>query len=294
MKKLFFLLPVILTTIFAESLINENTSWEDLKKMGLLEITENGNSISIYHPKDVISYTRHIFDENYITQLKQSYHGLGDIAHLEKLLENQNYIEILNHIWTEKDINKRVQWLKDKALENHPILMLELAYAYILQSPTLDTLMRWAMPWLSVARTRILMDIECSSDKSVEAAAFIDQSYEGLINQHLLKNYSLEDLKAYIAKNETLHLYFFNMYELAEIVLEPFVEQPSNEPSPEWVFFHGLGSFIGDENTIPKSEWDVLRQKSAFQRLESIHMQKETFKNNYDEWLKYAKSFFTI
>lgn len=235
------------------------------------------NSIKIHeNKKDVISYTSHKRDDKFITELQKTYNGLTDIKTVNDDLKKQNYIRVLNCLWTESDSQKRLVWLEQKVNENHPILMFELAEAYYYQNPSLETYVLKSLPWLVAGVMRTYIDADCSSDASVQAAPeFLMFAYQEPILADLLKNSSQNDLTDFIKNNQKT--YYQNIFSVSRQVLEPFTADTLKDmPSPEWVFHHGMGGFLGGYNTINPKEYNAIRKKSAQDFLDKERKQEKS------------------
>ena len=291
MKKMLLFFLIISSMSFAEPLITSETTWEELAEQGILEA--NGNHFAIYHPKDAISYTRHLFEPSYLEELQKKYHGLDSYEKLDQLLKNQEYIEILNHLWTEGDYTKRINWLQKAVSGNHPLMMMELAYAHFLRSPTLETSQIKSIPLLAVAKMRLEMDASCTSDKSVFGGVSVGGNYESLIFEALLQRNTEDELREHYSKH--LEEEFMSFYELAKILLYPFTQKEEYIlPSPHWIFYHGLHAFMDISNEIPETDWDQIRENIALELLVFIAEQEDAYENNYPEWLAFILKAFTL
>lgn len=288
MKKALLFFLIISSMNFAEPLITPETTWEELAEQGILE--SDGKNFNIYHPKDIISYTRHLFEPSYLEGLQKKYHGLDNYEKLTGLLKKQEHIEILNRLWTERNYTKRINWLQETVSENHPMMMMELAYAYFLRSPTLETYQIKSLPLLHVAKMRLEMDASCTSDESVFAGVSVVENYEMIILETLLRRNTNDELQEYCSKN--LEREFISLYELAKILLYPFTqEEKYSLPSPSWIFYHGLDAFTDTPNEVPEKDWDQIRKKIACERLKFIAEHEAAYENNYPEWLVFIQQF---
>ncbi len=188
--------------------------------------------------KDVISYTylRHM--PEFCQKLQQSYKGLKNEARLEKLLNEQNYIEVLNHLWSELDAKKRLVWLEKNANLGHPILMFELGIEYLTNSPDLETYFMKSLPWIKAGCVRVMIDFECIPDKykdpSVDYASLLLFSYDP----------SMVIMQKGFTQNDIINFYQQNQKEITDatkqIILQTVkpllsLDSAKQMPSPAWL-----------------------------------------------------------
>lgn len=233
---------------------------------------QHDNVIDIQSQEDTLVYTNNRHPE-YFEKLRNSYNGLSSEETLNDLLQRQEYIEVLNHLWSEGDQNIRISWLEKKLPENHPILICELALEYILRDPSIHTYLFSSRPLLDVALCLTEMDCNCTSDKSVTAApGFLDFRYGDLIFKALLAHHSRESVQAYWKE----HFIEFknNKFELLRNALCPFLDPQKhlNLPSPRWVFSHGMGAFFNgiDSAAYPENQWYEIRRKAVQKNLNML------------------------
>lgn len=233
-------------------------------------VENQGNVTNITNNADVVSYTKNKGDQQFINKLKKNYNGISDKKKLNELLAQENYIEVLNSLWTEPDAKKRLDWLEVNVNGNHPILMFELGEEYFNQNPTIQTYVNKSMPWILTAARRTYLDTICTSDASVGAAPeMLLATYQDRLLSRLLENSNQEDLEKYITNNAAQ--FQKNNIETLKKVLLPIVNgDGKNIPSPKWVFAHGLAPFTGGENKINAAECNALRKKEAQVFLDKI------------------------
>ena len=206
-------------------------------------VTNDGHKFSFVNTQDVLCFVNRHSEDPF-----PGYDGLKNEKKIEALLEAQNYIEVLKHVWTEKDTNKKYVWLKNKALDNHVILMFELSKlcAALRQDDT-------AIHWLLVAITRTGLDISHCSDPSLgDASAFLAMNY-GTYMQHIPNFASLGDTP------------------LSDAVFLKILKEVKNFkkwPSPLWITYHGMRAFnpaaYGDA-LKPANERKLLHDKMLSQ-----------------------------
>ncbi len=243
---------------------------------------QDSNRIDIQHQGDTLVYTNNRSLE-YFEQLRNCYNGISSEEILNDLLNKQEYIEVLNHLWSEEDQNLRISWLEKKVSEGHPILFCELALEYILRDPSIHTYLFLSSPLLDVAICLTEIDSRCTTDESVTAASgFLDYQYGELILEPLLNNHSRESVELYWKD----HYIEFknNKIKLLREALTPFIDQKKclKLPSPRWVFSHGLRAFTNeiDSAAYPKDKWNQIRKNAAQKILGMMLEDEKKFKQN--------------
>lgn len=215
-------------------------------------LLQTDQTISLTSEKDVVSFAS-TFSPEKIATLKR-YQGIQEDK-LSALLEKQDYVSILKHVWTEKDLNKAIAWLKPRAEQGHVILMFELARTLgrlanakkEFTSDSLKEIFFWFFRGLHCTR----LDIACNTDPSTSAAI-----------EMLRFTYGQFDFPA--AMIEALD---------QKTIMKEGVESwaPSeNHPSPQWVIFHGMGMMMGEVRLKPAENWLSLRQAFHEKQLEQI------------------------
>lgn len=240
------------------------------------EVKQEGKVITYTNKQDTVSYSSRKGDPQFVAQLKTKYSGLKDEEKLNELLKQQNYIEVLHHLWSESDGDKRLAWLEKKVDEGHPILMLELGEEYYLQNPTLQTYAMKTMPWLLAGARRTLVDADTTSDRSVAAAAdFLLTVYQERVLTQVRTQFSEAAVMQYMT--EKLKEFQKNNIAITRKVLTPLINgKQANMPSPCWVFAHGMRSFTNTQNTIPESQYNAIRKKSAEDMLDKADRAEKT------------------
>lgn len=226
-----------------------------------IEIKTEGNATTVTNISDVVSYTNNRVDQQFIDNLSKKYDGLKDQDKINELLKNQNYIEVLNYLWTEPDHAKRLNWLKEKLPENHPILMFELASEYQLKDPTIETYLNKTMPWILAGARRTYLDALCSSDSSVQAAPeLLIYNYQTPIVESLLQKLGEENFQKYVVD----HADEFRKSNIAifKKAVNPIIND-ENVPSAKWVFAHGMGAILNKKNTIDDAKCKEIRKKEV-------------------------------
>ena len=226
------------------------------RKTGLSAIKQKhlaglvGNHLSFTQDEDVILFAEKYSLPNTILNLKQEgYQGLKNEKELNNLLKKQKYVEILKHVWTEENLNYKLEWLKTFASKGHAILMFETSRAMCeLKEHTEETILEmWR--WRSLGVLYTYMDCACYSDSSCfDGANLLSNIYGN--NFHLKKwipNNKMEEFqKKCLEQNKK------TLYE---------VKLSDSNPSPKWLMYHTISIFMGTKTLYPSENWFELRQK---------------------------------
>lgn len=212
-------------------------------------LAQTGPSMFLTSERDVVS-----FASSFSPAPGKGYRGIQE-EKLAILLEKQDYVGILKHIWAEKDLNKAIAWLKPRAEEGHVILMFELArtlgrLATSQKEHTperLKEILFWFFRGLHCTR----LDIACNTDPSTSAA--VDM---------LRFAYGQFDFPP--AMIEAL-----DRKQIMKEAIESWAPSENN-PSPQWVVFHGIRMMLGTIQLKPADEWLSLRQGAQEKQLEQI------------------------
>jgi len=235
-----------------------------------------------------VFYTKYHTDD-YVNELQKHYNGLKNENAVEKLLQDQNFIEVLNHLWSEPSQVKRIAWLEKHQTDG--LLLFELGLEYFLKDPTISTYVLKSLPLFEAGKVRVGLDTLCSEDKSVQSApAHLEYVY---INQVLSR---LGEVESDIADFFEHHYEEFWIAKKKIIfqILEAFLDKKiiAGMPKPTWVFSHGLSAFRGYTINLSEheDEWKQIRQENAkmFKQY-VIEMDKEVMKNPK----AYAKKLFS-
>lgn len=233
-----------------------------------IQVEKDGNFTSFTNTQDVILYAQKKSPDYVVKLYANNYRGLRDEQKVNALLDQENYIEVLNYLWTEPDVNVRLRWLKQKAKDGHPILMMELGEAYYDANPRMSTYFLTTLPWFATGARRTFIDSQTTSDKSVSAApGALLQVYQQRLGDKLLEKYSEAQLDAFQAKHADQIQE--RSVALLKIILEPILKG-EKQPSPEWVYAHGLGSFSGKKNSISPDQYTEIRKKTAEEMLAPV------------------------
>ncbi|MDN3507007.1 MAG: hypothetical protein P0S96_07250 [Simkaniaceae bacterium] len=250
-----------------------------------LNLFQSENVIEVQHKGDVLVYTNNRTEE-YFSALQAHYGGLPSDKVLDDLLSQQEYIEILNYLWAERDQALRISWLENKLPEGHPILIAELAIEYISRDPSIHTYLFSSRPLLDVAVCLTEIDTSCTSDASVEAATgFLNFQYSNLLLTTLLEHHPREAVQAYWKDH---YIEFKNLkIALLRQFLNRFFDSQQTVPTPKWVFSHGLKAFRNQQwsAAYPENRWGEIRKKEAKNNLNFILKDEMKMKRNPEKYV---------
>ncbi len=218
--------------------------------------TVNGQSINYSCDQDVVSFST-AFSKEYISQLKgEGYNGFEKVndAAWDKLVEEQNYVEILKIIWTENNLDIALSHLEPSAEKGHAILMLEMSRTLCrkIQAENkfpIETI-KVAGTWYVRGLYTTMLDVACNTDKSTGAAiGMLQNSYSP---GNLIPMAQLQKVEFATVNNS-----FRQNWKL-----------PTSYPSPKWVTYHGMGVFLKENSLLPEAEWNAKRT-AKFQEIKS-------------------------
>jgi hypothetical protein len=210
--------------------------------------TVKGQQTNISCDQDVVSFSTKFLSKEYISALsKEGFNGFAKVKDVDwdKLVEKQDYVEILKIIWTEKDHDVAIAHLEPEAKKGHAILMLELHRTLCEKMkaenkfPT-ETL-KAAFTWYIHGIQTTILDIACNTDNSTQAAVdMLRYSYApgNLISPSEWQKFDIRAFGDSIIKN---------------------LELPASYPSPKWVTYHGMAIFRGENSLLPEAEWNGKR-----------------------------------
>jgi len=204
---------------------------------------------------------------------------------LDRLLKRQDYAEVINTLALEPSANKRVAWLESKLSERHTMLIFELALQLLKAKPSLKTYYFETLPFFRAAIAMLVLDCSCTSDKSVGGAVGSLAFAYAMQFEEQLERYSQVERDAYEKKHQ-IETEKVNLYKCKEI-LNPYTTAAITQmPSPAWVFPHGLGAVLGEENEIPPSQWNTIRQEMAIAYMEEIEEDLFQLENDPEGFLQ--------
>lgn len=180
------------------------------------------------------------------------YPGLKASNQVATFLKEENYRELLKLVWSEKDNDYKLAWLKKQANAGHVIFMFETARLLGKICNNNQKLILEAFHWRTLGRIHTYIDSACYNDDSVRDIANELQDIYQL--EHLLKGFS-----------EAKRI------ELAGIIFKQIeqifkVEIKDTQPTPRWLQFYGMTCYLGINAIFPEGEW--LSRRTA--RLEQM------------------------
>lgn len=98
--------------------------------------------------------------------------GLGDFAEVNENLAKERYTDVLATVWSERDLAKRLGYLRSKAGEYHIVLLFELALAELESDCTTKTLQAVCLPLMAVAGMRVSQDMTCCKEVAIKILPF--------------------------------------------------------------------------------------------------------------------------
>lgn len=201
------------------------------------------NIYNLQNPGNVVSYSETRLNpqavNHIIKQGKQE--GLSNSKALNENLKSSQYIPVLNAIWSERDKNRRLEWLRSHESEMHAPLMFEQAITEFVIKPTVETIIQISIPLIKAASFRVVQDSKCSTDPSVfngDAAQRMEMTYLTSLNTqteiHINKK-----LVTIISENEDAIKSAVN----AKVLKIAHSSITQDLPSPNWIGHHGLSVF---------------------------------------------------
>lgn len=204
-------------------------------------ITERqGNIVNYYKSNDVLCFISHNLEAAQDGKKFPQYLGLSDEGKVTRLLEKQDYIEVLKYVWSEHNKEKRLAWLKKGAEKGHIICMFELSKEYGLQGNTAECHF-----WLFLGTYRTKQDVLCCTDISLaDCPDFLRQCYYPFYQAAVSKD------SAFSEKN---CLGPWNYHQLKITGCTKVFEHLKNchtFPSPAWLHLHGLDAWSKSKDSM--------------------------------------------
>lgn len=222
------------------------------------------------NPKNVVSFCEKSLDREAMDAMIQEHKsvGLSDPA-LADNLKTGNFQAVLVSLWSERDRTRRLEWLESKANELHPVLMFELAVAKFVAAPTVETVIRVAIPLIKAAGFRVKQDACCSRDSSVkdgDAGERMSITYLNRLERQVQAtfNHSLTEIVSDHQEACTA--------AIKSKVLETARLSISRDlPSPYWIGWHGLSVFMqGAPRMYPADQYTRIRDEYANKVISTI------------------------
>ncbi len=183
-------------------------------------------------------------------------HAAGQFQHLAAI---QDYVEILKCIWTEKNIDQRIQFLRPFAEQGHVIMMFELFRALgmemLLKKDFSEDKIKEMMKWRILGQHCTIMDIACNNDPTCQAARSALIHYYTPILKEFKDHKVQEKMNGCMTK------------EAMETIIREW-SPLENHPSPKWIAYHGMGVLSGTIDVKPETEWLACRQQAKEKTLQ--------------------------
>jgi|GEM_PF-2715013 len=139
--------------------------------------------------------------------------GLSNEAHVHQKLTQGDYLAVLQCVWSERDNEKRLNFLAQGAKDSHVPLIFEYAYESLRQNPTKETLEGTVVPYFTLGMARTYADVSC-----------LEEGYGEKVS-HFLNVMELR-LKA-MEGEPSLQAVYQKVTEM--------IKESKDLPSPEWI-----------------------------------------------------------
>lgn len=245
---------IIFSATFGGSAITAHAPDKIHKKTTPLPIFQNIHD-------DVVLFSGLYSCPDFVEQLpEKGYNGKASLTpeKQSELLKKQNYIDMLKYVWTEKDINEKIAWLRPLAQEGHAILCFELSRALgaAHQNSYSSEIIMESMIWYLKGHAHTRFDCACIDDISCLSAIDALMFYYG--------NDSYDMPEKAIEKATPS--------AIKEIKRQILLELPLSEnlPSPKWLAYHGIGMFTGRITLQAENLWLASRKKECAKYLHEV------------------------
>lgn len=194
---------------------------------------------------DTLTFCLQRNNSHKVEQLKGAFKGLSDLPKLQ-----ENYTAVLSALWSENDSKKKLQWLREHAVDLHPLLMYELAIEEFKVSTTIETLNTVSAPLIRSASFRVLQDLRCFDSSSlIHAPKFLEELYVKALRREV----RVEMMESYVlSQNMRLSKIHSKLKEVA------LLSMSMNLPSPKWIAKGSMHS---------ENHWKALRDQVALEFL---------------------------
>ena len=241
--------------------------------------------VELQHLDDSLAYSANRNDAH-IQGLKKTHSGLLSDKKMDALLEKQDYIAVLNCLWTEPSLEARINWLEKKRDQWVPLLVAELAVEYLQRDPTLQAFLYLSRPLLNVAVCVTDIDSQCDPNPDTASASeFLNRQYGGYIRAILMAKHSPEALRRFWRKN----FVSFKENEISHYreALTTFTQPTEVVHSPQWVFVHGIE---GLDFPLPdfdqQEEYKEIRRTAAEEMLQRVSEDEARFYQNPKRYIR--------
>ena len=184
--------------------------------------------------------------------------GLSDDAALQQYLANGEYVEVLQHIWAERNRNCRLDWLRSNAANLYAPLMYELAISEFVMNPTVETVNLVSLPLLAAASFRVRQDVQCFTTWNTKSAS-VDEQME-LVYRTSLDTQIQKHLQTSLASILETNIEERNQAVNQKVVQTAKKSMEINLPNPDWAG-KGLRSFFGTVKiAVPEKQKEITDQ----------------------------------
>lgn len=155
----------------------------------------------------------------------------------EEPIDCRNTFErALFDIWSEKEVEKKHNWLARNAPGHHPLLLHELGISTFEQNPTLKGF-KEAYDYILLGTIRVFSDAECASDPLIQNVPLV---IKGSYIRHLI-----ELAKRLSSNLEFTKIYWWEQFAtsstFSQDIINRFIQIYQDETihtNPEWIFTH--------------------------------------------------------
>jgi hypothetical protein len=268
---------------------NHVYGWWPFSKSDADKVVEN--VVEIQHLEDSLAYSVNR-NKAYIKELKKTHSGLLSDEKMDALLKKQDYIAILNCLWTEPSLESRINWLEKKRSQWVPLLVAELAVEYLQRDPTLEVFLYSSRPLLNVAVCITDIDSQCAPPHAASASEFLNSQYKGYIRAILMAKHSPDSLRRFWKKN----FFSFKENEISYYreALMSFIHPTEVIHSPQWVFMHGIeGLDFPLTDICQEEECREIRCRAAEEMFERVSEDEARFHQNPKRYIRSVFSQFS-
>lgn len=211
--------------------------------------TSSSSAFSNYSDKklDIISFIGCSTDSCKYVELLESigYKGLLKKDEMDELLQKEEYRAILSHLWTEINLDIRIEWLETAAKKGSPLMMLELSKTMVKKYNKEDPdLLQKIIHWYLLGMHCAHLDAACHYGITSEQSVNVIHVKYGLL---------LGELKLKPEQIKTL------LFEHGLNILTTWKPSVSN-PSPKWLSISSLDTIAHE------TEW-LKRRTEAHEKL---------------------------
>eukprot|EP00742_Colponemidia_sp_Colp-10_P002671 GILJ01002854.1.p1 GENE.GILJ01002854.1~~GILJ01002854.1.p1 ORF type:complete len:308 (-),score=59.62 GILJ01002854.1:163-1086(-) len=237
------------------------------------KVVNGEHQIIVMHKKDAIAFSSLQNNRELRDHAIKGYNGLSSKNDVDRFLKEENYIELLKHIWSEKDPKVRNEWLQRQVNSSnaHPLLMLEYATEQLRQNPLSHENINENKAWSVAGLVRAANDAACVDDMDAENSVqklegIYEQASESALSEENKK--MIKEYKTYMTENfdKGAHLkYHDRVKSVGRQVLREAIQNADSLPSPVWLAYNTLGCYMngGNVTMFPKEEWKTRREEHA-------------------------------